>query len=41
MRIAQLIIAKYEKIEWNLVDQLPINSSRGDAGFGSTGLKSK
>ncbi|RST70078.1 dUTP diphosphatase [Candidatus Aquarickettsia rohweri] len=41
MRIAQLVIAKYEKIEWNLVDQLHINNSRGDAGFGSTGLKSK
>ena len=41
MRIAQLIIAKYEKIEWDLVDQLPNNNSRGEAGFGSTGLKSK
>ncbi|MSO14130.1 dUTP diphosphatase [Rickettsiales endosymbiont of Trichoplax sp. H2] len=41
MRIAQLVIAKYEKIEWNLVYQLPTNDSRGEAGFGSTGLKSK
>jgi dUTP pyrophosphatase len=38
MRIAQLVISKYEKIEWDLVKQLPENSSRGDAGFGSTGL---
>ena len=38
MRIAQLVISKYEKIEWDLVEQLPENSSRGDAGFGSTGL---
>jgi dUTP pyrophosphatase len=41
MRIAQLIIARYEKIEWNLVEQLPQNTTRGDAGFGSTGLVSK
>ena len=38
MRIAQLVISKYEKIEWDLVKQLPENSSRGDAGFGSTAL---
>jgi len=38
MRIAQLVISKYEKIEGDLVEQLPKNSSRGDAGFGSTGL---
>ena len=38
MRIAHLVISKYEKIEWDLVKQLPENSSRGDAGFGSTGL---
>lgn len=41
MRIAQLIIARYEKIEWDLVDQLPQNTTRGEAGFGSTGLDSK
>ncbi|MFK7761545.1 MAG: dUTP diphosphatase [Candidatus Midichloriaceae bacterium] len=41
MRIAQLIIARYERIEWDLVDQLPKNTTRGDAGFGSTGLDSK
>jgi dUTP pyrophosphatase len=41
MRIAQLIIARYEKIAWNLVNQLPQNTTRGNAGFGSTGLDSK
>lgn len=41
MRIAQLIIARYERIEWDLVDQLPQNSTRGDGGFGSTGVNSK
>ena len=41
MRIAQLIIARYERIVWDLVDQLPENTTRGDSGFGSTGLDSK
>jgi dUTP pyrophosphatase len=36
-RIAQLVVAKYEKIEWNVVDKLP-NSDRGEGGFGSTGV---
>ncbi len=35
-RIAQLIIAKYEKIEWNQVEELN-DTSRGQDGFGSTG----
>ena len=37
-RIAQLVIAKYEKIEWNLVDELD-ETKRGANGFGSTGKK--
>jgi len=36
-RIAQLVIAKYEKAEWDLVNVLPA-STRGEGGFGSTGL---
>tara|TARA_B100001079_G_scaffold187844_1_gene161849 strand:+ start:42 stop:473 length:432 start_codon:yes stop_codon:yes gene_type:complete len=36
-RIAQLIIAKHEKIEWKSVDKLD-ESVRGDKGFGSTGI---
>lgn len=36
-RIAQLVVAKYEKIDWNLVDKLP-NTERGEGGFGSTGI---
>lgn len=35
-RIAQLLIAKVIRIEWEPVDQLP-PSERGGAGFGSTG----
>jgi dUTP pyrophosphatase len=35
-RIAQMIIAKYERITWNLVDSLS-ESNRGTGGFGSTG----
>jgi dUTP pyrophosphatase len=36
-RIAQLVVARYEKIEWELVNALPI-TNRGSGGFGSTGL---
>ena len=37
-RIAQLVIAKHERAEWNEVDQLS-DTSRGASGFGSTGTK--
>ena len=37
-RIAQMIIAKYEKIEWREVDTLE-ETSRGAGGFGHTGVK--
>ena len=37
-RIAQLVIAKHERAEWNEVDQLS-DTSRGAGGFGSTGTK--
>ena len=36
-RIAQMIMAKHEKIEWEAVDTLD-DSVRGDKGFGSTGV---
>ena len=36
-RIAQMIIAKHETIEWEAVDKLD-DSARGDKGFGSTGV---
>ena len=36
-RIAQMIIAKHETIEWEAVDKLG-DSVRGDKGFGSTGV---
>ncbi len=36
-RIAQLVIARYEHIKWDIVDDLP-ESSRGAGGFGSTGV---
>ncbi len=35
-RIAQMIIAKYERVNWNLVEKLS-DSNRGTGGFGSTG----
>ena len=39
LRIAQMVIAKYEQISWNAVEDLD-ETSRDDGGFGSTGLKS-
>jgi dUTP pyrophosphatase len=36
-RIAQLIIAKHERAEWNVVQELQ-SSERGAGGFGSTGV---
>ena len=38
MRIAQMVVAKYERIQFKLVEQLT-ESKRGDGGFGSTGTK--
>lgn len=35
-RIAQMVIAKYEQIQWNLVEDLS-ETKRGAGGFGSTG----
>lgn len=37
-RIAQIVIAKHERAEWNAVEQLS-ETSRGAGGFGSTGTK--
>lgn len=36
MRIAQMVIARYEQIEWQTVDSLNA-TERGDCGLGSTG----
>jgi dUTP pyrophosphatase len=35
-RIAQMVIAKYERVEWDIVDTLE-QTERGEGGFGSTG----
>lgn len=35
-RIAQIVVAKYERIGWELVESLE-TSPRGESGFGSTG----
>jgi dUTP pyrophosphatase len=37
MRIAQMIISKYERISWKESDTLE-DTARGSGGFGSTGL---
>ena len=38
MRIAQMVLSKYEKINFEEVDELS-DSGRQDGGFGSTGVK--
>jgi len=35
-RIAQMVIAKYESVSWNIVDKLD-DTERGSGGLGSTG----
>ena len=39
-RIAQMVIAKYERIEWEEAEQLS-KTERGSGGFGSTGLSNR
>ena len=36
-RIAQMVVNKYEKVEWNEVAELE-KTDRGEGGFGSTGM---
>ena len=38
MRIAQMVVAAYNRVEWNAVDSLD-ETARGTGGFGSTGVK--
>lgn len=40
MRIAQIVIARYEKVTWQLADSLN-ETQRGDGGYGSTGVTAK
>jgi dUTP pyrophosphatase len=35
-RIAQMVVARHERVEWQAVEQL-LDSERGTGGFGSTG----
>lgn len=37
MRIAQMIVAPYSRVEWNACDNLD-QTARGSGGFGSTGI---
>jgi len=37
-RIAQLVIAKHERVKWDEVEELS-ETDRGEGGFGSTGVK--
>lgn len=38
MRIAQMVVAAYNRVSWNAVDSLD-ETARGDGGFGSTGIR--
>jgi dUTP pyrophosphatase len=38
MRIAQMVISRYEQAQWNICEDLD-ETSRGAGGFGSTGVK--
>jgi dUTP pyrophosphatase len=40
MRVAQMVIAKHERVEWTAVDKLD-ETARGAGGFGSTGVTRK
>jgi dUTP pyrophosphatase len=37
MRVAQMLVAKFEKVSWQLAEDLS-ETSRGNGGFGSTGF---
>jgi dUTP pyrophosphatase len=39
MRIAQMVVARYSRVEWQKAEQLSA-TARGAGGFGSTGVKS-
>jgi len=39
MRIAQMVVARYSRVEWQQTEQLSA-TARGAGGFGSTGVKS-
>jgi len=39
MRIAQMVVAKYSRVEWQVSETLS-STARGQGGFGSTGVKS-
>lgn len=39
MRIAQMVVARHERVVWDETDELPA-TARGAGGFGSTGTKS-
>jgi dUTP pyrophosphatase len=40
MRVAQMVVAAYARVSWNVVDKLD-ETARGAGGFGSTGVARK
>ena len=41
MRIAQLLVTKYEQVQWQLTEESLSETARGSSGFGSTGFDNK
>lgn len=41
MRIAQLLVTKYEQVRWQLTEDGLSETTRGSSGFGSTGFDNK
>ena len=40
MRVAQMVVAPYTRVAWNLTESLA-QSTRGEGGFGSTGTETR
>ena len=40
MRLAQMVVARYSRVNWNIVEELP-DTERSTGGFGSTGIEIK
>ncbi len=41
MRVAQLLVTKYEQVRWTLTEDELSETARGSSGFGSTGFDNK
>ncbi|MFP4097932.1 MAG: dUTP diphosphatase [Alphaproteobacteria bacterium] len=39
MRIAQMVVSRFSHVNWRVVEDLDVQTERGEGGFGSTGTK--